>query len=117
MDVLLRILGYLRKYTATTATAYVLLMGATAIDLITPNIIKNVIDCGIKVGPVLGTQRAACSAGVDARTLLWRAVATIAILTVIKAVMQFGQGFLGQYGAQGIAYDIRNDIYEHLKRL
>jgi len=32
-------------------------------------------------------------------------------------VFQFGQGYLGEYGAQGIAYDVRNDIYRHLQKL
>ena len=38
-------------------------------------------------------------------------------LTVVKGIVQFGQGYLGEYGAQGIAYDMRNEIYRHLQRL
>src|SRR4051812_16842356 len=102
---------------AATTLAYLFLLGMTAIDIITPNLIKNVIDCGARVGQAIGAPRSVCPVGVDGPTLTWHAVVLICVLTLVKAVMQFGQGFLGQYGAHGIAYDIRNEIYEHLQRL
>jgi ATP-binding cassette subfamily B protein len=39
------------------------------------------------------------------------------VLTIVKGLFQFGQGYLGEFGAQAIAYDMRNDLYRHLQRL
>jgi ATP-binding cassette subfamily B protein len=86
----------------------------TGIELLIPALIKQVIDCGILVG---GVSRADCPAGVDPMSLVLGASLLIVSLTVVKGGFHFAQGYLGEYGAQGIAYDIRNEIYRHLQRL
>ena len=115
--IIIRLLGYLRKYWRATAVAYVSLVAATAIDLITPELIKHVIDCGIRAGGLPEGARSACGVNVDPLSVASGAALLIVGLTVLKGGFQFGQSYLGQYGAQGIAYDIRNDIYRHLQRL
>src|SRR5437763_3337740 len=115
--IIIRLLGYLRKYWQATAVAYVSLLLATGVDLITPNLIKYVIDCGIRVGGQEEAVRTACPANVDPLSIAASAALAIVGLTVLKGAFQFGQSYLGQWGAQGIAYDIRNDIYRHLQRL
>ena len=89
-------------------------MVVTGIELSIPELIRRVIDCGIRVGPV---SAANCPAAVDPMSLVQGAALLIVGLTVVKGAFQFGQGYLGEYGAQGIAYDIRNDIYRHLQKL
>ena len=116
MGVALRIIGYFRGYWPAILGAYVCLLTATVVDLFIPHLIRQVIDCAIQGG--LGDRvRPACSADVDPLALAWQASALIVVLTVIKGAFEFGKGYLGEYGAQGIAYDIRNDMYRHFQRL
>ncbi len=114
MGTALRIARYFRKYWFTTAVAYVCLMVATGIELAVPELIRRVIDCGIRAG---GISSANCPEVGDPMDLVRGAALLIVGLTVVKGAFHFGQGYLGEYGAQGIAYDIRNDIYRHLQKL
>lgn len=109
-----RIFKYFRKYLLATVTAYICLMVVTGIELSIPELIRRVIDCGIRAG---GAIPAGCPSGGDPMSLVQGAALLIVGLTVVKGGFQFGQGYLGEYGAQGIAYDIRNDIYRHLQKL
>ena len=42
--------------------------------------------------------------------------AILSAIQTAQAPPKFTQGFLGQYGAQGIAYEIRNEIYNKLQK-
>ena len=114
MATALRIVGYFRKYWLATSIAYICLLVMTGIELTIPALIKQVIDCGMRVG---GVSTADCPTGVDPLSLVLGASLLIVSLTVVKGAFHFAQGYLGEYGAQGIAYDIRNEIYRHLQRL
>src|SRR5439155_12585528 len=46
-----------------------------------------------------------------------RAALLVIGLTICKGGFQFGQGYLGEYGAQRTAYSLRNDIYNKLQKL
>jgi len=116
MGVTLRILSYLRKYWKATAVAYVCLTLAALIDVYVPQLIRGVIDCGMRIG-VSPEMAARCPPGQQPMEIVGHAALLIMGLTVLKGAFQFGQGYLGEYGAQGIAYDIRNGIYQHLQRL
>ena len=113
MQIALRLSRYLRKYWATVAIAYVCLMLGTAIDLAVPTLIRQVIDCAIRGG--VGV--ASCPTVDDPMQIVRTFCILLVGLTVLKGIFQFGQTYLGEYGAQGIAYDIRNDLYRHLQQL
>jgi len=113
MAIAFRIFKYFRKYWVATGVAYFCLMVVTGIELSIPALIRRVIDCGIRAG---GAAPADCPPG-DPMALVQTAALLIVGLTVVKGGFQFGQGYLGEFGAQGIAYDIRNDIYRHLQKL
>jgi ATP-binding cassette, subfamily B, multidrug efflux pump len=116
MRVTLRILSYLRKYWKATTVAYICLVLAAAIDVYVPRLIQSVIDCGIRIG-VSVDAAAKCPPDMQPLEIVAHAALLILSLTVVKGIFQFGQGYLGEYGAQGIAYDLRNNIYQHLQRL
>ncbi len=117
MAIGLRLFSYFKKYWPAVVVAYVCLMLTTAIDLMIPQLIRRVIDCGMRVGPSSGSATASCPALPDPMQLVSGVVAVILGLTVVKGLLQFGQGYLGEYGAQAIAYDLRNEIYRHLQNL
>jgi ATP-binding cassette, subfamily B, multidrug efflux pump len=113
----LRILGYYRNYWHAPTAALVFLFLATGIELYVPDLIRQVIDCGVKIGGGQVSSRTVCPITTDPLALVWHAAAMIIGLTVLKGLFQFGHGYLGEYGAQAIAYDIRNEMYAHFQRL
>ncbi|HZT06952.1 MAG TPA: ABC transporter ATP-binding protein [Chloroflexota bacterium] len=114
MAIALRILAYRRKYWFTLAIAYLCLLASTAVDLTVPELIRRVIDCGIRA---TGTVHGACPTGVSQLDLVKGAALLVVGLTAFKGAFLFGQQYLAEYGAQATAYDIRNDLYRHLQRL
>jgi ABC-type multidrug transport system fused ATPase/permease subunit len=107
MHVAFRILSYTRKYWLTAVTAYICLMLGLIIDLTVPQLIRKAIDDGIRLS--------SSSSGTGEPIDLVRNISLLLVgLTVIKGIFQFGQTYLAEFGAQGIAYDIRNDFYRHL---
>jgi ATP-binding cassette subfamily B protein len=117
MRILSWILRYYRKYWLATSVAYACLVLTAAIDLVIPHVIRLVFDCGIRVGASLASRVVQCPSRFDSMSLVSISAIAIVILTVLKGLFHFGQGYLGEYGAQGVAYDLRNDIYGHLQRL
>ena len=94
--------------------AYVCLMLGLCIDLFVPELIRRVIDCGTSVGVA---PQAGCFPLENPADVVRNATLLILGLTVLRGTFQFGQSYLAEYGAQGIAYDIRTDFYHHLQRL
>ncbi len=77
-------------------------MGATALALLIPELIAQVVALGIGSGD-LG-QLLAISAAV-------------LIASILRGLAAYGQGYLSQAVSVEIAYDLRNIIYDHLQRL
>ena len=117
MPTALRILSYLRKYWLATLGAYLCLMCVTAVDLTIPWLIRQVIDCGIRVGVDSQQLAAECQPDTDPMGFVTRSVIWMVGLVALKGFFHFGQGYLGAYSAQSVAYDLRNLISEHLHRL
>ncbi|NIO06542.1 MAG: ATP-binding cassette domain-containing protein [Deltaproteobacteria bacterium] len=117
MITVLRILGYFRKYWLATLGAYACLVVVAGVELSVPYLIRQIIDCGIKVGVGDHGVPAHCITGMDSMRLVTWLVFLIVGLTVLKGIFHFGQGYLGAYSAQGIAYDLRSQISRHLQRL
>ncbi|HEY3117670.1 MAG TPA: ABC transporter ATP-binding protein [Chloroflexota bacterium] len=118
MQALLRLAPYYKKYWLTALVALVAMLGLSGVELIVPRIIRYVIDCGIGVSmSSTSSQLKDCASGFDTNTIVVAAVVILLGLTVFKAVFQFLAGYLGEYGSQGIAYDLRYQIYEHLQSL
>lgn len=82
--------------------AYSCLLMSTLLGLVIPWLIKEVIDRGLS--------------GRDTAVLVGAAVA-IVVITAIKGGFSFGEGYLSEYISQGVAYDLRNALYDHLQRL
>ncbi len=126
MHALLRLAPYYKKYWLTALIALLSMLGLTGVELITPKIIRYVIDCGIGVAEgSTSSQLRDCASGFafgigsswGTSAIVIGAVVFLFGLTIFKAAFQFLAGYLGEYGSQGIAYDLRYQIYEHLQKL
>jgi ATP-binding cassette subfamily B protein len=96
----LRSLIYPYRISLLIATA--LLFAYTAIDMILPKIIEQVIDYGLLQAE---------------RTLLLQAALLVIGLGVVKAVLINRRIFLTHGIAHKIAYDLRNRLYNHIQHL
>ena len=102
MDVVGRILSYLRPYRRRVAIAYLTLLVATIMQLSVPKLVEYVIDAGL----VRGSMRAVT-------------VGALAIVGagIVQGAFTFVRSYLFQFLAERISYDIRNELYQHMQRL
>ncbi|HEY3118304.1 MAG TPA: ABC transporter ATP-binding protein [Chloroflexota bacterium] len=117
MNIAARLISYYRRFWGALALGFFCLFCVTGIELTVPELIRRVIDCGIRAGFSAYDPHTACPSGVSPLSLVAGAALLIVVLTFVKGVFLFGQSYLGEYGAQHVAYDVRNDIYRHLQRL
>ena len=102
MKHLLRSLSYLRRYWLLAAGAFLGLIVSTATRLVIPRLTQAIIDSGI--------------AGRRLDVVVWAAVGTVG-LAVAGSLFSFLQGVLSARTAQGIAYDLRNQLYARIHSL
>ncbi len=102
MKALGRLLAYLKAYKVLAFLAFLCLVIATAGNLAVPGLGQRLIDKGI----VQHNQR----------LILILAGAIIAV-ALVRAVFSFYQGYLTAKISQGVAYDLRNALYEKIQKL
>ncbi|CAN5551302.1 ABC transporter ATP-binding protein [soil metagenome] len=100
--ILWRCFGYLRPYWRLAATTYTATLCITALSLIAPQLMRWVVDHGIREQNV--------------RLLAW-SVAGLLIVTLIKGVLTFYEGRGTEVISQGVAYNLRNAIHQKLASL
>lgn len=91
-----------RAYTWQIILAALMLLALTAIDMVFPEIIRRVIDIGVKENQ---TSYMAMAAGV------------ILGLGLVKTIIGFGNRYMAEWLAHKIAFDLRNRLYNHIQRL
>jgi ATP-binding cassette subfamily B multidrug efflux pump len=97
-----RVLRYIRPYAVPEASAYLCMWGMAGTGLVVPRLVGQVVDRG-----VIGGDQA----------FLLRGVLVVLFLSMLRGLMVFGQGRLSEAVAQGVAYDLRNELYAKLQRL
>nr|MDQ5814199.1 ABC transporter ATP-binding protein/permease [Actinomycetota bacterium] len=97
-----RALGYLRSYKAEASGAFVALLVASAASLATPQLIRIAIDDGIAPRSL---------------SVILLAVGGLAAAALLRGLFQFLQGYLAERASQGVAYDLRNDLFARIERL
>ena len=102
MRYLWRSLGFLKRYWLLAVGAFLGLLISTATRLAIPRLTQTIIDNGI------GARR------LD--VVIWAALGTVA-LAIAGSVFTFLQGMLSARTAQGIAYDLRNQLYAKIQSL
>jgi len=99
---LLRSLSFLKKYRHIAAGVYVLALASNGLAVFIPQTIRWIVDAGI-------IQQNMHILGASLLGLLG--------LTVMKGLVDFVLGRGTEMASQGVAYDIRNAIYEKLSAL
>jgi ATP-binding cassette subfamily B protein len=100
--ILWRCFTYLRPYWRTTAGTYVTMLLITASALTIPQFVRWIVDHGVIEQ--------------NSRLLAWSVLGLLA-LTLIKGALTFLQGRWSEVSSQGVAYDLRNAIYQKLASL
>ncbi len=102
MHTLLRILTYLKPHRKRLALTYLCIAAVTGLNLLIPWIIRQVIDVGLATG--------------DRRYLLQMALLVVGVAAA-RVVFSFGQRYGMESSGQMVAYDVRNQLYDHIQRL
>ena len=102
MNILLRVLGFLKPHKKWVLLAYVSLAGSTGFYLLMPWLLGRSIDEAVEQG--------------DASVLIWAGVG-IMIFAVLRGAFAYGEAYLREKLAQLVAYDMRAAIFEHLQRM
>ncbi len=102
MKSLRRALIYLRPYWLITLGALFSLLLVTAASLLSPQILRLVIDSGIRAG--------------NQQTLIWATGALIGV-AIARGLFSFTQGFWSEKASQSAAYEMRNALFSKLEHL
>ncbi|HEX2740735.1 MAG TPA: ABC transporter ATP-binding protein, partial [Rubrobacter sp.] len=97
-----RALAYLRSYLGESAGAFFSLLLVSGANLATPVLIGRAIDDGI------GPRRLG---------VIFLIVGALVGLALARGLFTFLQGYLAERASQGVAYDLRDALFERIERL
>src|ERR687884_389346 len=102
MRALRRALAYLRSHRRAAAGAFVALLVVTAANLVAPQLIRLAIDRGLAGGRW---------------SMVLVAAGGLVAVALARGFCTFLQGYLAERASQGVAYDLRNALFERIERL
>jgi ATP-binding cassette, subfamily B, multidrug efflux pump len=97
-----RSLVYLWQYRPTAFGALISLLLVNAANLVTPQLLRSLIDQGIQQ--------------LDLRTV-WIVAAALVGVAIVRGFFNFLQGYWSEVTSQGVAFELRNTIFEKLQHL
>ncbi|MEZ4501761.1 MAG: ABC transporter ATP-binding protein [Dehalococcoidia bacterium] len=112
MPIHLRLIGRAWPYRGWMALTILAVAGASAMVVVTPKLVGWAIDTGLEIDSNVDPPVALGSV----RTLLI-AAAFLMLAAVARGAFTYAQTYVAEKVSQGVAYDFRNDIYDHLQRL
>jgi len=97
-----RIVTWMKPYVTREVLAYVTVLVINALRVLTPQIIRRMVDEGI-----------------EAANFGWLGILSLALigLSILQGVFHFLQGYLTEWVSQHVAYDFRNALYRKLQGL
>ena len=99
---LARSLSYLRPYRWGAAASLICLLAGSAGNLAVPRLTQQIIDSGILAGRM--------------QAILLGALLIFGV-TALRSLFTYLQGALAARVSQGVAYDLRNALYDHIQSL
>jgi len=97
-----RLLRYLGPYRFYASGAILSLFLVTATNLATPQLLRWVIDTGI-------TEK-------QLNVIIW-GTALLALISIARGIFNFTQNFWGEQSSQGVAFDLRNELFATIQGL
>jgi ATP-binding cassette, subfamily B, bacterial len=97
-----RVLGYGRPYRLPIVAMFLLILGTTALGLLTPLILRRLIDRVIPAG--------------DVRQLILMSIALL-IIPAASGLFRVWQRSLNARIGEGVTFDLRVAVYSHLQRM
>lgn len=97
-----RAIRYLKFYKTPAIGALISLLLVNAANLAAPQLLRYLIDEGIS--------------GLSMR-VVWTAAGGLVAVAVVRGLFNFLQGYWSEVASQGVAFDIRNRIFEKLQTL
>lgn len=99
---LVRAIRFLRAYSAWAIAGVVAVLSSAAADLVSPQLLKRLIDVGITQG--------------RREVIISTSLALVAV-AVVGGIASFLQGYFSARASHGAAFDMRNEIFDKLQRL
>ena len=112
MNVILRLLSFVRQYWYMLVLAFLCLVIGTAFGILIPNLLGDGIDAALGGGNSFLFFTAS-----DTRSLIWWVAGVIVAVSILRGLAGYGQRFFNEVVAQKTTYIIRNALYERIQRL
>lgn len=104
MKALRRIVGYLGQYKFWAVGATLSLFVVTIANLLTPQLLRYVIDVGLDADNPSGWAIALGTAG-------------LALVAILRGIFNFTQAFWSEQASQSVAFDVRNELFAKIQGL
>jgi ATP-binding cassette subfamily B protein len=117
LPVHVRLIGRALRYWRAFALAIAVVLAATALNVLAPLLTGVAIDTGLDIAAVEGIDGVQEDVARGTIGTLLVAVTLLLVVGVTRGVFMYLQTYLGEYISQRVAYDFRNDLYDHLQRL
>ena len=101
MSGLAKVILYMRPYSSMAVLGLVTTILPVLMELVTPRMVQFVIDRGIRGGDMAA---------------VWQGSGVMLLAALIGAATTIGQGIARAQISQGIAFDLRNDLFRHIQR-
>jgi len=97
-----RAMRYLRAHRGATTGALIALVLVSAANLAAPQLVRIAIDRGLVT---------------DRESVVLYAVLGLVAIAIARGVLNFTQGYLAERASQGVAFDLREGLFDRIQRL
>ena len=113
----IRLIGRALRYWRAFIAAILVVAGATVLNVAAPWLTGLAIDAGLDIATVEGAGGIEETVARGTIGTLLFAVGLLVAVGVVRGISMYAQTYLGEHISQRVAYDFRNDLYDHLQRL
>ncbi len=135
MKELARAVRFLGHYRKPTAYAYVAMIISLTAQLLVPQMIQNILDAVTRgmvvqrfnVAPAAAQQAMLVQTGLTldqmeagargAQSALYWAIGLILVFALARGLFSFAQTYMSESASQGVAFDLRNQLFSKIQRL
>ena len=110
--IFLRLLARGWPYRTWLAIVILTTAGTSVAMVAGPWLVGRAIDIGFDIN----TDDGSFTVGGDMSTIAW-AAGLLLVAAVLRGAFSYAQTYVGEQISQGVAYDLRNDIFDHLQHL